>query len=58
MKTTDPVSPPGTTGKKRSPWPLAIAIGLILVALINVLFIWIAVRGQEPVAQSYQSSDR
>ncbi len=47
---------PGT--RRRSPWPLAIVIGLVLMALVNVLFIYIAVRGQEPVAESYTRPGR
>ena len=44
--------------RRRSPWPIAIAIGLILVALVNVVFIWIAVRGQDPVVDSYETESR
>jgi hypothetical protein len=44
--------------RRRSPWPLAIIIGLVLVAIVNVLFIWIAVRGQDPVVRSYVTEPR
>lgn len=43
---------------RRSPWVIAIVIGLVLVALVNVLFIWIAVRGQDPVVRSYVTEPR
>ncbi len=53
-----PKTEPAPTARSRSPWPLAIIIGLVLVGLVNVLFIWIAVRGQEPVAESYTRAGR
>lgn len=43
---------------RRSRWPLAIVIGLILVAIVNVVFIVIAVRGGEPVVESYSTGQR
>ncbi len=49
----------GASGaQRRSPWPLALVIGLILVAIVNLVFILIAVRGGEPVVPSYNSSQR
>ncbi len=53
-----PAEQNGAGARRRSPWPLAIVIGLILVAIVNVVFILIAVRGGEPVAPSYNSSER
>ena len=44
--------------RRRSPWPIAIVIGLVLVAIVNVLFIYIAVRGQESVVDSYNTQSR
>ncbi len=44
--------------RRRSPWPIAIIVGLMLVALVNVLFIWIAVHGQDPVVDSYVTEPR
>ncbi len=44
--------------RRRSPWPIAIIVGLMLVALVNVLFIWIAVRAQDPVVDSYKTESR
>lgn len=43
---------------RRSPWIIAIVVGLVLVAIVNVLFIWIAVRGQDPVVRSYVTEPR
>ncbi len=42
----------------RSPWLIAIIVGLILVALVNVVFIWIAVHRQDPVVDSYVTEPR
>ncbi|MEZ4415520.1 MAG: hypothetical protein R3E10_07170 [Gemmatimonadota bacterium] len=39
-------------------WPVAIAIGLLLVALVNVTFIYIAVTGADEVVPSYVSGPR
>ena len=44
--------------RPRSPWPIAIVIGLILVAIVNLVFIVIAVRGGEPVVESYSTGQR
>jgi hypothetical protein len=44
--------------RRRSPWPLAIVVGLILVAIVNIVFIVIAVRGGEPVVDSYSTGQR
>ena len=44
--------------RRRSPWPIAIIIGLILVAIVNVLFVCIALRGQDPVVDSYKTESR
>ncbi len=42
----------------RSPWLIAIVVGLILVALVNVVFIYIAVHAQDPVVDSYVTEPR
>ena len=44
--------------RRRSPWPLAIVAGLVLVALVNLLFIYIAVHRQDPVVDSYNTESR
>ncbi|MEP6572579.1 MAG: hypothetical protein ABJD11_07780 [Gemmatimonadota bacterium] len=43
---------------RRSPWPLAIALGLLLVVLVNVAFAYIAVHGADGVVPSYNSERR
>ncbi len=57
MPKTEP-APGAPRSRRRSPWPLVIVAGLVLVALVNLLFIYIAVRGQEPVAESYTRAGR
>jgi hypothetical protein len=47
-----------TAPARRSPWPIAIAIGLSIVVLTNAAFIYIAVSGADPVAQSYRVEQR
>ncbi len=39
-------------------WPAAIIIGLVLVALVNFTFIYIAVSGADEVAPSYVTGPR
>ena len=39
-------------------WPWLLAIGLVLVMLVNAIFIWIAVSGADEVAPSYTQGDR
>jgi hypothetical protein len=43
---------------RRSPWPVMIALGLLLVVVVNFLFIYIAVRGADPVVPSYRTEPR
>lgn len=47
-------APPG----RRSPWPAMIALGLLLVAVVNFVFIYIAVSGADPVVASYPAEPR
>ncbi|HSJ16271.1 MAG TPA: hypothetical protein VK939_17830 [Longimicrobiales bacterium] len=42
----------------RSPWVIAIIVGLIIMAVVNVIFIVVAVRGADPVVPSYQLERR
>lgn len=44
--------------RKRSPWVIAIIAGLVLMAVVNVIFIVVAVRGADPVVPSYQLEHR
>jgi hypothetical protein len=39
-------------------WPIAIVIGLVLVVLVNLAFIYIAVSGADQVVPSYHSEER
>jgi hypothetical protein len=39
-------------------WPIAIAIGLLLVILVNAVFAYIATSGADPVVPSYQTEPR
>jgi len=39
-------------------WPVAIAVGLTLVVLVNAIFIYIAVKGADDVAPSYVQGNR
>lgn len=54
--TTEPPAP--SPAPRRSPWVIAVIIALVVVAIVNVLFIWIAVRGQDPVVDSYVTEPR
>lgn len=48
-----------TTGSpRRSPWPLAITLGLVLVIVVNLVVAVIAVRGADPIVSSYNSEPR
>lgn len=39
-------------------WPAAIAAGLLLVVIVNVVFIWVAVSNADPVVPSYIAEER
>lgn len=39
-------------------WPLAIAIGLGFVIVVNLVFIYIAVSGRDEIVPSYQTERR
>jgi uncharacterized membrane protein len=39
-------------------WPWAIAIGLALVVLVNVIFAYIAISGSDGIVESYQTEQR
>jgi uncharacterized protein (DUF2062 family) len=46
------------TPPRRSPWPLAVALGLVLVIIVNLVVAVIAVRGADPIVSSYNSEPR
>ena len=39
-------------------WPVMIIVGLIIVALVNAVFIYVAVSGQDEVVPSYHTEVR
>ena len=39
-------------------WPIAIAIGLAIVILVNLAFIYIAVSGKDEIVPSYHTERR
>jgi len=55
MRQTRPAEPSG--GRR---WPLAIGLGLLLIVLVNLAFIYVAVGVQrdDPVAESYLTEPR
>ena len=48
--------PPANSG--RSPWVVAIVVGLVLAALANAAFVYLAVSGADPVDPSYVTEPR
>lgn len=47
-----------TSERKDLRWPIAIAIGLFLVILVNLTFIYIAVSGKDEIAPTYHTERR
>ena len=39
-------------------WPLGIALGLLVVVLVNAAFAYVAITGADEVAPSYQTEQR
>lgn len=39
-------------------WPWGIAIGLVIVILVNALFAWVAIRGADTIEPSYRTELR
>lgn len=50
---SEPDVPRTLTLPVRSPWPLAIVVGLLIVVAVNVVFIYIAFSGADVVVPSY-----
>lgn len=44
--------------RAESSWPLGIFLGLLIVVVVNVLFVYIAVSGADRVAPSYAAEPR
>lgn len=56
-----PASAPDAAGAgsaRRSPWVLAIITGLVIMALVNFAFIYVAVHGADDVVPSYNLEQR
>lgn len=53
-----PALPPTEAPRRRSPWPMAIAIGLGIVVLMNAVFIYVALSNTDPIAPSYSQEHR
>lgn len=56
-----PASAPDPIGAARarpSPWVIAIITGLVIMALVNFAFIYVAVRGADEVVPSYNLEQR
>jgi len=49
-------TPPETP--TRSPWPWAITLGLLFVILVNAALAYVAVKGADPVVESYRVESR
>ena len=46
------------TRSKDRRWPVGIALGLLLIILVNLAFIYIAVSGADEVVPSYKTEPR
>jgi len=49
------VSPDRGTDRR---WPIAVAIGLAVVILVNLVFIYVAVSGRDEIVPSYTTERR
>lgn len=45
-------------GRRNLRWPIAIAVGLFLVILVNLTFIYIAVSGKDDIVPTYRTERR
>lgn len=51
-------SPASVPERHRSPWVVGIVLGLVIMVLVNIAFIYIAVRGADQVVPSYNLEQR
>lgn len=58
QREADRTGPPGPHSSKDRLWPILIGMGLALVILVNVVFIYIAVSGADDVVPSYLTEER
>ena len=49
---------PAESGRRDLRWPLIILVGLVIVILVNLTFIFIAVSGADDVVPSYLTEER
>jgi nitrogen fixation protein FixH len=47
-----------TMPAKRSPWVVGLLVGFAVVVVVNMVFIWIASKGADPIAASYRLEAR
>lgn len=47
-----------TTPPTRSPWVLGLLLAFAVMLAVNAIFAWIAVKGSDPVAASYNLEPR
>jgi hypothetical protein len=53
-----PESDSKPTGFDRRIWPAALIVGMLIVILMNIAFIWVAVSGEDQVVDTYQTEPR
>ena len=51
-------SPLGSPPTARSLWPLAIALGLLAVVVVNIGFVVVAISGADEIVESYVTEER
>ncbi|MFZ5625350.1 MAG: hypothetical protein ACOY71_13155 [Gemmatimonadota bacterium] len=39
-------------------WPIGIIAAFVVVILVNIVFVWVAIHGRDPVVSSYQTEPR
>jgi len=39
-------------------WPIGLLIAFVVMALVNGAFVWVALSGRDPVAESYLTEPR
>ena len=45
-------------GKTERRWPIGLLIAFAVMILVNGLFVWVALNGRDPVAESYTTEPR
>lgn len=53
-----PAAEADPSGLDRRIWPAALIVGMLIVILMNIAFIWIAVSGQDQIVDTYQTEPR